>query len=101
MADKSAEDILDEENKKLRTVKYHQHGILSRAFNTKVETWIFKTPGDHFEFEGGELIDVLDTLSQDGYELICGSDGEFILRTKNVVEEVEEYWDTEPNRCKK
>lgn len=87
------DDELDEENKKTRTVKYHQHGILSKAFNTKEETWIFEAPGDHLEFEGGELSIVLDDLSKEGYELVCGSDDEYILRTKVEIEEIEEYWD--------
>jgi len=92
---------LDEKSKKHRTVKYHEHGILSKTFNTKSkeETWIFEASSDHFEFEGGELIDILDSLSEDGYDLVCSSDGDYVLRTKNEVEYVQEYWDTEPKRC--
>lgn len=88
------EDELNEANKKNRTVKYHQHGILLKAFNTEEETWIFETPGDHLEFQGGELITVLDDLSKEGYELVCSSsDDEYILRTKTEIEETIEYWD--------
>lgn len=101
--DKDDEDKLDEENKKFRTVKYHQHGILSKTFNTKTkeEIWIFENSGNHFEYETTELIDILDNLSEEGYELVCSSDGDYVLRTKNEVEEVQEYWDMEPLRCKR
>lgn len=95
--DKHVEDQLGEENKKERTVRYHQHGTLSKVHNKKEETWIFETPGDHLEFQGGDLITVLDDLSKEGYELVCscGSDDEYILRTKIEIKETEEYWDTE------
>lgn len=88
------EDELDEENKKTRTVKYHQHGILSKAFNTEEETWVFENLSNNLEFQGGDLITVLDDLSKEGYELVCSSsDDEYILRTKVEIEETEEYWD--------
>jgi len=77
------EDQLDEKSKKHRIVKYHQHGILSKVFNKKEETWLFETPSDHLEFEEGDLITVLDDLSKEGYQLVCSSsDDEYILRTK-------------------
>lgn len=93
---KDSDDELDN-GKKTRTVRYHQHGILSKVVKAKEETWIFEAPYvDHLEFQGGDLIMVLDDLSKEGYELVCGSDNEYILRTKNEIEETEEYWDEDP-----
>lgn len=101
--DKEDEDELNEENKKSRTVKYHEHGILSKTFSkkTKEEIWIFEASKVHFTFEGATLIDIFDSLSEDGYELVCSNDdGDYILRTKSEVEYVQEYWDTEPDRVR-
>lgn len=101
--DKVEEDehIFNDENKKYRTVRYHPHGILEKTFYLRGEDrepgWVFDCQNDVREFIGeeAELIDILDELSKEGYELICGSDDEYILRTKNEIEEIEEYWDTE------
>lgn len=92
--EKDSDDQFSEENKKHRTVKYHKHGILRKFFNLdKEEIWAITIEGETLEFHDGDFIDILDDLSKDGYELICRCEEGFILRTKNKVEEIEEYWD--------
>lgn len=91
------EEELDEANKKTKTVKYHQHGTLSKVINIKTgdRSWVFEGPNgtDTYQGEGYELVDIFDELSQEGYELVCGSDDEYILRTKIEIEKTIDYWD--------
>ena len=98
MNEDDEQHIFTKEKAKYRTVKYHQHGILREAFNSKAKTqvWTFDCSDLTQEFEGGvNLVTLLDDLSKEGYELVCGSGDEYILRTKIEVEETEAYWDTE------
>jgi tRNA G26 N,N-dimethylase Trm1 len=91
------DDADDEKNKKTRTVNYHKHGILRKFVNheTDEEKWVFECQHETNEYSGGgfDLIDLLDDLSKEGYELVCSRDDEYILRTKVEIEEIEEYWD--------
>lgn len=75
------------------TVKYHQHGTLIKNLNHKKidECWTFETSELSVEHEGIDLIDLLDDLSREGFELVSGHDGEYILRTKEEIEYEEEY----------
>ena len=85
------------EDKKYRTVKYHQHGILRKVFNykTHIQSWVFEGPHETKGYKGDEfeLIGLLDELSKNGYELVCSSDEDYIVRTINEIEEIEEYQD--------
>lgn len=89
--------MIDEDKPKFRTVKYRQHGLLTRNFHSKTgkEYWTFETFGLSCTHEDMDLINVLDALSEDGYELVTGHDGEYILRTKEEIEEVQEYYETD------
>jgi hypothetical protein len=91
-----------EKTKKVRKVKYQQHGILKKEFyyrkgdrNIGEKYWVFEGSNGTNEYIGDEfdLIGILDDLSKEGYELVCGGNDEYILRTKNEIEETEEYWD--------
>ena len=42
--------------------------------------------------KGLDLFTLLDDLSIEGFELVTGHDGEYILRTKGDIEEVQEYY---------
>jgi len=94
--------MIEEEDKpNFRTVKYRQHGLLTRNIHSKThkEFWRFETPDLSSELEGEDLdlITVLDTLSEDGFELVTGHDGEYILRTKEEIEYEQEYYDSDEN----
>ncbi|SHH86303.1 hypothetical protein SAMN02746098_01596 [Desulfosporosinus lacus DSM 15449] len=88
--------VKDEDKPKFRTVKYRQHGLLTRNIHSKThkEYWTFETSDLSSEHEGEDLdlITVLDTLSEDGFELVTGHDGEYVLRTKNEIEYEQEYY---------
>jgi len=60
--------------------------------------WVFDGPNGFNDYEDEfEFIEILDDLSKLGYELVCSiSNSEFILRTKNEIEEIEEYQDIDP-----
>ena len=91
--------MIDENTpKRFRTVKYRQHGLLTKNihFKTHKEFWIFETSDLSYEHEcEGEdldLITVLDTLSEDGFELVTGHDREYILRSKEELEYQQAYY---------
>jgi len=97
---KGNDPMADFENKEFRTVNYRQHGILKMSLNLQTlrHGWVFEGPNEVNDYEDEfELIEILDDLSKLGYELVCSiSDSEFILRTKNEIEEIEEYQDIDP-----
>lgn len=92
-----ADIMTDIENPKFRTVKYCKHGTLTENVNFKTgeRFWVFEGPYETNQFDGGSLIDVLDSLSEDGYELVTASNDEYILRTKEEIEEVQEYYEVD------
>ncbi len=88
------EHIFTKENQKYRIIKYYDHGILSKRGND----WIFESEAETREYEGTEgieLIELLNDLSQDGYLLVCMDGKDYILRSENVIEEIQGYWDTD------
>lgn len=87
---------MDDNKSESRTVKYHKHGTLTKNINFKTSKpfWVFETAEEKTTFEGEEfdLITILDDLSVDGFELVTGSNDEYILRTKDEIEETREYF---------
>ncbi|MGI1659591.1 MAG: hypothetical protein ACRKFN_11480 [Desulfitobacterium sp.] len=61
-------------------------------FKTLKNYWVFESSEDIIEFEGDELVLILDDLSEQGFELVTGYDDEYILRSKEEVEEEREYF---------
>ena len=88
--------IDDDEKPEFRTVRYHKHGTLTKSvnFKTSAECWTFETSGliNEYDGEGFDLITLLDDLSIDGFELVTGHDGKYILRTKEEIEVEQEYY---------
>lgn len=82
------------ERVEIRKVKYRQHAILYKWINNKTykTSWIFETAKETRDYEEFDLITVLDDLSMDGFELVCGSDDEYVLRTKEDIEEEQEIF---------
>jgi len=89
--------MIDLEKPQFRTIKYHQHGILTKKFNFKTdeEFWSFETSGLSRDYEGEGITAILDDLSINGFELVAGYDDEYILRTKNEIEDIQEYYTDE------
>ncbi|TGE36849.1 hypothetical protein E4K67_17260 [Desulfosporosinus fructosivorans] len=91
---------MNKDELKFQTVKSHKHGILKKSLDLQTDRhgWVFKGPNEINDYvDEFELIEILDDLSKLGYELICSiSNSEFILRTKNEIEEIEEYQDIDP-----
>lgn len=87
--------MAETKNKQFRKVKYRQHGVLSKNFDFKTDktSWVFETFDLTRDYEDFELIAVFDDLSMDGFELVCGSEDEYILRTKEDIEEKQEYYE--------
>jgi hypothetical protein len=88
--------VIDNEEPQFRTIKYHKHGILKKFMDYKSDkvNWVFEGPDITDTFHEFDLVDVLDELSINGYELVTSiNDGEYILRTKDEVEEDQEYYE--------
>lgn len=87
----------------LLAIKYRQHGLLTKNTNHKTihECWTFETSRLANEYEGCDLITLLDDLSSEGYELVTGHDGEYILRTKEELEHEQEYHIEEDDDAKR
>lgn len=90
---------MDDEKPQFRTVKYRQHGTLAKEFDFKTdeEFWRFETSDLTRDISGKDLglITILADLSTEGFELVTGHDGEYILRTKEEIEFVQEYYTDE------
>lgn len=75
-------------------VNYQKHGILKKSINYKTnkECWVFEGPETVDHFEEFNIVDILNELSIDGFELVTCYDGNFILRTKKDINEVQEFY---------
>ena len=91
--------MIDEGTPEFRTVKYRKHGTLTKSTNhtNSEEFWVFETSERTNTYRKDEyaLITILDELSIGGFELVTSHDGEYILRTKEEIEEVREFYDTD------
>jgi hypothetical protein len=74
-----------------KTVRFRKHGRLFK----RNDEWIFESGEIDVSFTSEmELVNVLDELSMDGYDLVCGDGSDnFILRSKGEFEEVEEWYE--------
>lgn len=84
--------------KRERKVRYQEHGILSKSsiYNNSifVDSWEFQSSNREIDFGDASIIDILDHLSEEGYELVCYSDEEgYILRSKDEIENLRYYED--------
>ncbi|WP_058302876.1 helix-turn-helix domain-containing protein [Gorillibacterium timonense] len=75
-------------NERSITVRYHEHGILTKVQSNRTrqtrEGWHFKSADRNETYYDTELIEVLNFLSEDGYELVClaaGRDCSYLLRS--------------------
>jgi len=91
--------MIDDDKPKFKTVKYRQHGILTKYISRKTgeDLWTFETSelSNEYGGEGFDLVTILDTLSEEGFELVTGHDDEYILRTKKEIEYEQEYYSDE------
>lgn len=83
---------------KYKNVKYRKHGVLKHMVTREgKEVWVFETEEEIIDMSDYELIDVLNDLSMEGWELVCNmEDGKgYILRSKDEKEETFEYYEDE------
>jgi hypothetical protein len=64
-----------------KLIKCYEYGTLRNVPRAEEETWIFVSPGLEFTYLNSNIIETLDELSMEGWDLVCKDGLEYILRT--------------------
>jgi hypothetical protein len=70
-----------------KLIKYFEHGELIHSIYEKSETWTFYSNNFTFRNVNCSLLEALDDLSVEGWELVCKGEQAYILRKPAEKEE--------------
>ncbi|GBF78255.1 hypothetical protein PA598K_06873 [Paenibacillus sp. 598K] len=71
----------------VKLVECYEYGSLKKLHNPEEESWLFQAYNREYEFINSTLIETLDELSMEGWDLVCPGELGYILRKPVLKEE--------------
>jgi hypothetical protein len=68
--------------RKQKMIKCYEYATLSTALDVEEERWIVQSEASSIDLMNYNLIQALDQLSLEGWDLVCQGEDGYILRTQ-------------------